>query len=82
MHSALRKLKALCERDGVRMVDASLRRAAYHSALEERADIVFGATKPEQIEAIATTVAMEICHRSFPLTLIAFGIIIKQTVCP
>jgi aflatoxin B1 aldehyde reductase len=57
MHSAMHQLKASCERAGVSTMDASLRWTAYHSALGKDDEIVFGATTPEQIRAIAKAIA-------------------------
>lgn len=57
MHAAVHQLQSACEREGTSIMDASLRWIAYHSSLGKDDEIVFGATTPEQIKAIAKAVA-------------------------
>jgi aflatoxin B1 aldehyde reductase len=57
MHSAMQQLKVSCEREGISMMDASLRWVAYHSGLGEADEMVFGATTSAQIATVANAVA-------------------------
>lgn len=51
VHEAVKRLAVACEKQGISMVDASLRWVIYHSQLGDGDGIIIGGSKIPQIES-------------------------------
>lgn len=50
MHDGIRRLKEVCDKEGLTLTEASMRWLMHHSILQEGDAIIFGAKRLDQLE--------------------------------